>query len=134
VNSQNFYCTANNGPCYMFSKSTLLPAVTATWANARTYCQALGGNLATFDSLQQQLEVELYFSGQGQLSRVGSVGAYYWWAASPSWRRLAAPNLLARAPASLLRPAHGCGPCAQVTERCSARRGATAGGSATRAS
>jgi hypothetical protein len=83
VNSQNFYCTANLGPCYMFSKSSLLPSQTATWAVARTNCQAIGGKLATFDSLLQQLEVELYFAGTGQLSRVHDVGAYYWWAAWP---------------------------------------------------
>jgi hypothetical protein len=51
----NLFCNPSATTCYIFSRSSRLPATTGAWSTARGYCQGVGGDLVTFSSLEEQV-------------------------------------------------------------------------------
>jgi hypothetical protein len=60
ANNDVTYCSPTTRTCYFLRKTRSLP-----WAGAKDACVKMGGNLVSYNSGAEQLEVEKYFSGTG---------------------------------------------------------------------
>ena len=82
TDSDRVFCrNSMNNTCYFYN------SIGATYANAKAACKAKGGNLVSYNSAEEQLAVERYFSasyGTGVLTSIFCIGleksnvTYYW--------------------------------------------------------